>query len=297
MTDSKVTIRSYAKINLSLDVTGVRENGYHDVAMVMQSIDLFDELTAEKNKDGEIRLSFADSAILKNTILSAGPDNLVCKAARKFFEYTCLSGCGVDFVLKKNIPLEAGLAGGSTDAAAALKALNILFETGLDTDTLCKIGAKIGADVPFCVLGGTALAEGIGEILTKLPPAPDCHLLIVKPKKGISTKFAYDNLILNESTPHPDTAGMINAIKKGDLSQMCEKLSNVLETVSIPSLPEIGEIKKKMLELGAMGTLMCGSGSTVFGIFKEEEKAAEALAYFKENTDYLSLVTGFENPT
>ena len=296
MDNQKIKIRSHAKINLSLDVTGVRENGYHDVAMVMQSIGLFDELTAEKNDTGEIRLSFAESDILQNTVLSAGPDNLVCKAARKFFEHTGLTDCGVNFVLKKNIPLEAGLAGGSTDAAAALKALNILFETGLCTEDLCKAGAKIGADIPFCVLGGTALAEGIGEILTPLPQAPGCHLLIVKPHKGISTRFAYDNLVLDESTPHPDTAGMINAIKKGDLSQMCEKLSNVLETVSIPALPEIGEIKKKMLDLGALGSLMCGSGSTVFGIFTKKTNAEKALTFFKENTDFLSLVTAFVNP-
>lgn len=313
-----VTEPAPAKVNLTLDVTGVRPNGYHDVAMVMQSISLQDEISMSRREDNEVVLEFADTEVLRGVKLSSGPDNLVCKAVRKFWEYVGENasddGCenaprnefgakflnhdrengsnfrGVNILLTKHIPLEAGMAGGSTDAAATLRALNRLFGTGFDTKTLCEIGAGIGADVPFCVLGGTALAEGIGEVLTPLTPAPKMDMLLVKPPVGASTKDIYNGLVLDETTEHPDNEAMIHAIEEADVDSICTKLSNVLEPVTIGLLPVIGDIKQKMLELGADAALMSGSGSTVFGIFKDKRKLENAKKFFRENTEYFCEV-------
>ena len=300
-----VTEPAPAKVNLTLDVTGVRPNGYHDVAMVMQSISLQDEISMSRREDNEVVLEFADTEVLRGVKLSSGPDNLVCKAVRKFWEYVGENasdyGCdskilnesayrGVNILLTKHIPLEAGMAGGSTDAAATLRALNRLFGTGFDTKTLCEIGAGIGADVPFCVLGGTALAEGIGEILTSLTPVPKMDMLLVKPPVGASTKDIYNGLVLDETTEHPDNEAMIHAIEEADVDSICTKLSNVLEPVTIGLLPVIGDIKQKMLELGADAALMSGSGSTVFGIFKDKRKLEGAKKHFCKNTAYFCEV-------
>ncbi len=302
MSNTKITLKAHAKINLTLDVTGVRPNGYHDVEMVMQSIGLFDELTAKRTSGNELSLNCRFSDNLGGLTLPTGPKNLVWKAALKFFDACKEDGplkrelpkdTGVDFTLIKNIPAEAGMGGGSTDAAAALLALNILFETKFTTEELCSIGAKVGADVPFCVLGGTALAEGIGEILTPLPAAPNTHLLLVKPPVGASTKEIYDGLVLDENTVHPDTQGMIKALESKDYALMCSKLSNVLEPVTIGLLPVIGEIKEKILALGADAALMSGSGSTVFGLFESKEKALAALEHFKSSKELYCTLTNF----
>ncbi|MBR0131700.1 MAG: 4-(cytidine 5'-diphospho)-2-C-methyl-D-erythritol kinase [Lachnospiraceae bacterium] len=302
MTNTKITLKAHAKINLTLDVTGIRPNGYHDVEMVMQSIGLFDELTAERTSGNELSLNCRFSDNLGGLTLPTGPKNLVWKAALKFFDACKEDGplkrelpkdTGVDFTLIKNIPAEAGMGGGSTDAAAALRALNILFETDFSTEELCSIGAKVGADVPFCVLGGTALAEGIGEILTPLPAAPNTHLLLVKPPVGASTKEIYDGLMLDKNTVHPDTQGMIKALENKDYALMCRKLSNVLEPVTIGLLPVIGEIKEKILALGADAALMSGSGSTVFGLFECKEKALAALEHFKSSKELYCTLTNF----
>jgi len=290
-----VTEPAPAKVNLTLDVTGVRPNGYHDVAMVMQSISLQDEISMSRREDNEVVLEFADTEVLRGVKLSSGPDNLVCKAVRKFWEYVerdaCSGKCnGVNILLTKHIPLEAGMAGGSTDAAATLRALNRLFGTGFDIKTLCEIGAGIGADVSFCVLGGTALAEGIGEILTSLTPVPKMDMLLVKPPVGASTKDIYNGLVLDETTEHPDNEAMIHAIEEADVDSICTKLSNVLEPVTIGLLPVIGDIKQKMLELGADAALMSGSGSTVFGIFKDKRKLEGAKKHFCKNTAYFCEV-------
>lgn len=270
-----IRVKSNAKINLVLDVTGERENGYHEVAMIMQSIGLYDELELEKCSDGiYLDVGREDLPVDRN--------NLIVKAAEKFFEYTGLFG-GVRFKLHKNIPVAAGMAGGSTDAAAALKGLNMLFDAGLSEEDLRNIGIKIGADVPFCIMGGTALAEGIGEKLTVLSPAPVMKLLIVKPAQGISTKFVYDELTPAEQLKHPDVAGMREAIEEKNIKKICERLGNVLESVTIKELPFIREIKVKMRSLGADGVLMSGSGTTVFGIFTDEHALRNAYSWFKES--------------
>ncbi len=270
-----IRVKSNAKINLVLDVTGERENGYHEVAMIMQSIGLYDELELEKCADG----IYLDTG---REDLPADRNNLIVKAAEKFFEYTGISE-GVHFRLHKNIPVAAGMAGGSTDAAAALKGLDMLYGTGLSEEELRNIGIKIGADVPFCIMGGTALAEGIGEKLTVLPSAPVMKLLIVKPSQGISTKFVYDELAPAECLKHPDVAGMREAIEEKNVKKICERLGNVLESVTIKELPFIREIKEKMKTLGAEGVLMSGSGTTVFGIFTDEDALRNAYTWFKES--------------
>ncbi len=269
-----IQLRAYAKINLALDVTGRRPNGYHDVRMIMQTIQLHDKVTITPIAKEEI--------LLKTNLgfLPAGPGNLVYDAADLFFRHTGVRR-GVHIDLEKHIPVAAGMAGGSTDAAATLTGLNELFDTGLSLSQLQALGVTLGADIPFCLQGGTALSEGIGEILTPLPTPPRCHVLIVKPSAGVSTKFVYQNLILNESTPHPDVDGMIQALHDGNYRGIVDRLGNVLATVTEQHCPEIPSIRREMLRLGADGALMSGSGPTVFGLFSDERKANDAYYHFK----------------
>ncbi len=266
-------IKAYAKINLGLDVVRQLENGYHEVKMIMQTVNLYDELTLKRTTAG-IRLT-SDSGELP-----LDENNLIYKAARLMQEHYGIAE-GVSVKLKKNIPIAAGMAGGSTDAAATMLAMKELF--GLETSKaeLMKLGVKIGADVPYCILGGTALAEGIGEKLTPLPKAPECHLLVAKPDINVSTKYVYEHLDAAGVTKHPDIDGMVNAIERGSLQGIIERLGNVLETVTISAYPVISVIKDRMKELGAQGSLMSGSGPTVFGIFTEQEKAIRAYEEIK----------------
>ena len=260
--------RAYAKINLGLDVVKRLPNGYHQVKMVMQNIGIYDQLTFEKTERA-VTL-FTDSEELPTD-----ENNLIYKAAGYMLDkYSVPSGLHVH--LNKNIPIAAGLAGGSTDAAATIKSINILFGLGLSTEKLMEDGAAIGADVPYCILGGTALAEGIGEKLTPLPPIPACHILIAKPDISVSTKYVYEHLDLQAVTGHPDIDGMIAAIHAGQLGGITGRMENVLETVTIPAYPVIEDIKRQMLRLGAENSLMSGSGPTVFGIFREEAAAESA---------------------
>lgn len=270
----EIEVRAYAKINLTLDVTGERPNGYHEVCMIMQNINLYDKLVIKQIVKKEIILSAGSAPI------PAGSDNLIYKACSAFFEATGISS-GVFIDIDKRIPVAAGMAGGSADAAATLQGLNELFETNLSLEQLCEIGVKLGTDVPFCLIGGTVLAEGIGEILTSLNPAPDCHLLIVKPAQGISTKLVYDELAPSNELEHPDTDAMIAAINAGSIKDVALNLGNVLESVTIRHVPVIDDIKKEMIELGALGSLMSGSGTTVFGIFDSKAKAEAAFYKFK----------------
>lgn len=271
-------IKAYAKINLGLDVVRRLENGYHEVKMIMQTVNLYDELTLKRTTAG-IRLT-SDSGELP-----LDENNLIYKAARLMQEHYGIAE-GVSVKLKKNIPIAAGMAGGSTDAAATMLAMKELF--GLETSKaeLMKLGVKIGADVPYCILGGTALAEGIGEKLTPLPKAPECHLLVAKPDINVSTKYVYEHLDAAGVTKHPDIDGMVNAIERGSLQGIIERLGNVLETVTISAYPVISVIKDRMKELGAQGSLMSGSGPTVFGIFTEQEKAIRA--YEEINSEQLA---------
>ncbi len=266
----QVKIKAMAKVNLGLDVLRRRENGYHEVKMVMQTVDLYDVLTLTKEEEDVI-------SITSNTgELPLNEDNLIYKVARLLFERTGKQH-GVSIHLDKNIPIAAGMAGGSTDAAATLLALNHLFEFGLSKDELAEIGVKIGADVPYCIYGGTCLSEGIGEILTPLAAAPDCYIVIAKPPIGVSTKYVYENLHIERVTRHPDIDGMVEAIGKGELKGVTDKMGNVLEMVTIKKYPEIASMKQCLLENGAENALMSGSGPTVFGLFTNIETAKNAL--------------------
>lgn len=265
--------KAYAKINLGLDVIRRLPNGYHQVKMVMQSIDLWDGLTLEKIRDG-ILLSTDEKD------LPADGSNLVYKAARLMQETYSLRE-GVKIHLQKNIPMAAGMAGGSADAAATLLGMDRLFSLGIPRRKLMELGAALGADVPFCILGGTALAEGIGEKLTPLAPLPFCHILAVKPEAGVSTKYVYENLDCAGIPRHPDIDGMVGAIREGSLTGVLERMGNVLESVTVPAYPAIASLKEKLLEYGAAGSLMSGSGPTVFGIFLDKAAAESACLLLK----------------
>lgn len=269
-----IQLHACAKINLALDVIGRRPNGYHDVRMIMQTIQLFDKLT--------IRPIVKDELILTTNqgFLPTGKGNLVYDAASLFLE-TIGSKQGFCLELEKHIPVAAGMAGGSTDAAATLIGLNELFNHPFSDEKLKEMGLSLGADIPFCLMGGTALSEGIGEILTPLPAPPSCKVLIVKPTVSVSTKFVYENLHLGPDTNHPNIDGMLHALQTGSYSEMVDNLGNLLETVTISHYPEITAIKEQMLALGADGALMSGSGPTVFGLFHDAHLASEAYYTFK----------------
>ncbi len=261
-------INAHAKINLGLDVLGKREDGYHEVRMIMQTIGVHDELEINRCDGPGIRIT------TDRVDLSAGEDNLIHKAAKLMMDEYDLTG-GISVELKKNIPVAAGLAGGSTDAAATLIAVNKLYGLGLDDDALAKLGVRIGADVPYCIMGGTALSEGIGEILTKLPPCPKCRVLLAKPPVGVSTAHVYKSLRLDTIT-HPDIDAILTGIRQKDIGMVARNLGNVLESVTISEHPVIDRIKKEMSECGAFAALMSGSGPTVFGLFENDDDIKQA---------------------
>ena len=268
-----------AKINLTLDVTGKLENGYHTLSMIMQSIDVCDELSFEKTADETILFSMNKD--LPDKI--PAEKNLVYKAA-KLMKATFKIDGGFKIHLTKNIPAAAGLAGGSSDCAATLIGINELCGLGLDIEKLCEIGVKLGADVPFCIRKGTMLAEGIGEILTPLAPLTGIPVLLIKPNISISTPYVYKHLKLNELDYHPDNKAVISYIKDNNIKKIAASLSNVLETVTIPENPIIAELKHYLTENGAIGSLMSGSGPTTFGIFENMETAKKA--YEKAKADF-----------
>ena len=268
-----------AKINLTLDVTGKLENGYHTLSMIMQSIDVCDELSFEKTADEPILFSMNKD--LPDKI--PAEKNLVYKAAKLMKDTFKIDG-GFKIHLTKNIPAAAGLAGGSSDCAATLIGINELCGLGLDIEKLCEIGVKLGADVPFCIRKGTMLAEGIGEILTPLTPLTGIPVLLIKPNISISTPYVYKHLKLNKLDYHPDNKAVISYIKDNNIKKIAASLSNVLETVTIPENPIIAELKRYLTESGAIGSLMSGSGPTTFGIFENMETAKKA--YEKAKADY-----------
>ena len=284
-----LTRKAYAKINLGLDVLRRREDGYHEVKMIMQTVDIYDVLTFVKAPADVFRLS-VDSAQIPDD-----DNNLVLKAARLLFT-TAGIDAGVEVTLQKNIPVAAGMAGGSTDAAATLIGLNALYDLRFTTEQLQEIGVKLGADIPYCIMGGTALSQGIGEILRPLPAPPRAHLVIAKPDLMISTKYVYENLYANSLKVHPNIDGMIEALSNQDLIKMCSLMGNVLETVTEKENPIITQIKDLMKEQGATGALMSGSGPTVFSIFTEEEKARSCFQKIQEeNLAKQLFLTGFHN--
>lgn len=271
---NSIILKGRAKINLTLDVVGKRENGYHDLEMIMQSINLFDTIYIRKTKIKGVRLKSNYSWLPTNE------KNIAYKAATLFFEETGIDG-GVAIEITKRIPVAAGLAGGSTDAAATLVGLNRLYETKLSKERLMEMGLKLGADVPFCIVRGTMLAEGIGEELTQLPAMPQTYLVLVKPSISASTAVVYKNLDINHIKRHPDTQRVIKALEQGKVQEIAENMANVLEEVTIGMYPEIEGIKEKLMEHGAMGAMMSGSGSAVFGLFESKEAANKASRYFK----------------
>lgn len=283
-------LRAYAKINLGLDVLRRREDGYHDVKMIMQTIQMYDMLEMEKSEQPGIHLTTNLSYIPVNE------NNLVYKAVKLLMDQYRIEE-GITISLNKFIPVAAGMAGGSSDAAAALVGVNRMFQLGLTRQHLMELGVKIGADVPYCVMRGTALAEGIGEKLTALPPMPQCYVLIGKPGISVSTKFVYTNLNLGPDTHHPDIDGMIQALQDGDLYGITDRMENVLESVTIPAYPVIETIKDHMKAHGAVNAMMSGSGPTVFGIFDDKEKAEYACEKLRESmlTKQTFLTTVFNN--
>lgn len=270
----KLQLRAYAKINLGLDVIRRLENGYHEVKMIMQTVGIYDELTFERIPSGIVLTT-------NHGELPLDENNLIYKAVRLMQENYGVTE-GVKVYLQKNIPVAAGMAGGSTDAAATLRAMNTLFDLQTSEEDLRRLGVKIGADVPYCIMGGTALAEGIGEKLTALPKAPDCYLLVAKPDINVSTKYVYEHLDAQEVVEHPDIDGMVEAIRAGNLYGITERMGNVLESVTINAHPIIATIKERMLAYGADNSLMSGSGPTVFGIFTDKGKAEKAYGQIKE---------------
>lgn len=265
-----IQLNAYAKINLGLDVVRRLENGYHEVRMIMQTVDICDSLTFTKKEEG-IHL------VVDNSEIPADENNLIYKAARLMYDTYGLEG-GVEIRLQKKIPVAAGMAGGSADAAATFRGINELFRVGASEAKLQELGVKIGADVPYCIMGGTALSEGIGEILTPLPTPPECFVLVAKPDIFVSTAFVYQNLHVENLTRHPDIDGMIEAIKTGSLYGVTDRMENVLETVTVREYPIIDKIKQIMKENGALNALMSGSGPTVFGIFEKKETIEKAYA-------------------
>ncbi|MEW4411078.1 4-(cytidine 5'-diphospho)-2-C-methyl-D-erythritol kinase [Clostridium sp. AN503] len=264
-------LKAYGKINLGLDVLRRREDGYHEVRMIMQTVGIFDRVDIIWKEEPGIQVE------TNLYYLPTNENNLVYKAAKLLMDEFGVTD-GVTIKLKKFIPVAAGMAGGSSDAAAVLFGVNKMFRLGLTIPQLMERGVKIGADVPYCILRGTALSEGIGEVLTPLPPVPQCQVLIAKPAINVSTKFVYENLHANDLLPgqHPDIDAIIDSIRKNDIYGIADNLGNVLETVTIKEYPVIRELKEKMLEYGAIGSLMSGSGPTVFGLFTSPKAAQDA---------------------
>ncbi len=275
-------IKCPAKINLSLDVVSRRSDGYHNLSMIMQEIKLFDILAFDITDGTEIILTSTDSSV------PTDDTNLIIKAAKAFFDKSNITA-SARIHLCKNIPMGAGLGGGSTDAAGTLTALNTVFDKPLTADELAAIAKTLGADVPFFLYGGCMLAEGIGEMLTPLPPLTNSYVVLAKPSVHVSTAYVYKNLVLNESIRHPDTKSAIAALESGNLDLMAASCGNVLETVTAKEYPEIEEYKRIMLRHGAAYSLMSGSGSSVFGIFADKVSAGNAYNEFKNITPFVYL--------
>lgn len=269
----KIELKAYGKINIGLDVIRKREDGYHDLDMIMQTVGVYDDVIISR-EDGtqtyEIEVS-TDADILPND-----KGNLAFMAAKVLMEAYDIKS-KVKIHINKRIPIAGGMAGGSADCAAVLRGVNKLFQLGLTDEQLQEYGVKLGADVPYCIVGGTKRAQGIGEILTDLPTTPKCYVIIAKPDAFVSTKFVYSHIRPAQIENHPDIDGIIESIKAGDLYGMCEKIANVMEDVTIPEYPIIQKVKDILKSNGAVNALMSGSGPTVFGIYDDEEKAKQSM--------------------
>ena len=286
----KIKLKALGKINLGLDVLGRRPNGYHDVRMVMQTVYLYDQILLEKtDKEG---------ISLKTNLfyLPVNENNLAYRAAKMLIDEFAIKE-GVHISLEKHIPVAAGMAGGSSNAAAVLYGMNRLFQLGLTDQELMERGVKLGADVPYCIMRGTVLAEGIGEELTPLPAMPKCHVLLAKPPISVSTQKVYEKLDAQEVTKHPDIDGILLGLQTGDLKKITSSMGNVLENVTITEYPQIERIKDVMKEEGALNAMMSGSGPTVFGLFDDKATAEQACEALRESkiARTVFLTTVFNN--
>ena len=283
-------LKAYGKINLALDVVRRRPDGYHEVKMVMQTVKIYDGIEIEPTDTGKIEIE------TNLYFLPVNENNLMYKAAKLLMDEFDIKS-GLKIVLQKVIPVSAGMAGGSTDAAAVLYGVNKIFHLGLSTKQLMERGVKIGADVPYCIMRGTALSEGIGEKLTAIQAPPHMWLLIAKPPINVSTKFVYENLNLPQIDRHPDVDAMVKAIENGDKDGIAKNMENILETVTVKEYPVIEDIKNIMKDNGAVNALMSGSGPTVFGLFEEKEQAEKVKGLIQEsNMAKQVFVTEFYNP-
>lgn len=274
--------KAYAKINLCLDIIGKRDDGYHLLNGVMQSVSLHDTLSFKLNKTGRISLNI-ESEMPESRNLLDNKDNLVIRAVNIMFDKFNIKD-GIEINLKKKIPLQAGMGGGSSDCAAALIAVNEMFDLSLSKEKLCDMGVKLGADVPFCIYNGTMRAEGIGEILSPLPSIPDCFILIAKPIKGLSTAEIFADLDSSGSiTKRPDVDSFVSALNNRNLKVMCENMINVMEEASMRKIPQIGTLKALMLENNALCSIQTGSGPTVFGIYEDIESAEKAYSLIEKS--------------
>ncbi len=271
----RIELKALGKINLGLDVLGKRENGYHDVRMIMQTVYLYDQITIKKRKKPGIGLE------TNLYYLPVNENNLAYRAAKLLKDEFHIEE-GVSIRLEKHIPVAAGMAGGSSNAAAVLFGMNRMFGLGLTAEELMERGVLLGADVPYCIMRGTVLAEGIGEILTPLSPMPKCYVLLAKPPVAVSTKLVYEKLDSQEIKIHPDIDAIIEGLKEKSLSKIAASMGNVLENVTIEEYPVIEEIKNIMKRAGALNAMMSGSGPTVFGIFDDKEPARAAAQKIKD---------------
>lgn len=275
-TNDRIRERAYAKINLDLDVVGRRDDGYHLVRMVMQTLDLKDHVTVIRTDEDDVTME------TNWDFIPCDDSNLIMKAAKLIRERYRISS-GVHMILSKHIPAEAGLAGGSSDCAAAIRAMNKLFKLHMSVDEMKEIGVSLGADVPYCIEGGTQLSEGIGEKLTKLRDMPECEVLLVKPETGVSTGHVYRALDVLKDPAHPDVDTMLNAVDTCDLEGIAQNMENILEQVTIPEHPEIQKIKDITNGCGALNSLMSGSGPTVFALYREKMLADAAIAKIRQS--------------
>ena len=271
-------LKALAKINIGLDVLRKREDGYHEVRMIMQTIHLFDRIHIKKTKEPGIQISS------NLYYLPVNENNLIHKAAALLMDEFSITE-GVEFRLEKHIPVAAGMAGGSTDAASTMFGVNRLFGLNLSMGKMMELGVRLGADVPYCVLRGTALAEGIGEKLTRITPVPHMWILIAKPQINVSTRLVYEQLDMGGIQKHPDIDGIIRAIEAQDVVRIAQSMGNVLENVTVPLYPVIETIKQDMLSHGAINAMMSGSGPTVFGIFPDEQTTLACQAFLKKKGD------------
>lgn len=273
----EIRLKALAKINLGLDVLRRREDGYHEVRMVMQTLKMYDKITIKKTHEPGIQIKSNLFYVPENE------NNLAYRAAKLLMdEFQLKEGVFID--LQKFIPVAAGMAGGSADAAAVLYGINRMFQLRLSKQQLMKRGVQIGADVPYCIMRGTVLAEGIGEQLTPLPPMPSCSVVVAKPPISVSTKFVYENLELDKVDKHPQIDILLEGFREGNLHKVADHMGNVLETVTIPNYPVIAEIRDQMLETGALNAMMSGSGPTVFGLYEDEEQAQKAYEKLREGS-------------